>query len=111
MSQQSWLQIQYALDDGAAVCPACDAVGPGAYCRQCGAAFQAGPALHACPTCHLAGPGPYCSHCGAALETHATADLDALEAGTFDWAAWEAELQPVLQRLQAQGTNGRAGDG
>jgi hypothetical protein len=99
MSQQSWLQVQCLLDDGAVACPACEAVVAGTYCRQCGAGLHEGPPVRACPVCQVTGPGPYCSHCGAAMRS---ADLAALEAGTFDWEAWEADLAPVLQRLTTQ---------
>jgi hypothetical protein len=98
MTQQTWLQTQLLLDDGVAVCTACDTAGTGAYCQQCGTALYATPRRD-CPKCRLPGPGPYCQHCGTAI---LTADLTALESDTFDWAAWEQELQPVLQALQRQ---------
>jgi hypothetical protein len=105
MHQQQWLQMQYLLDEGAEVCPTCEAVGAGTYCRQCGAALRAGPTVRACPSCHVPGPGPYCSHCGAAVSSP---DLEALEAGTFDWEAWQQDLAPVLQRLTAVNTPERS---
>jgi hypothetical protein len=108
MYQQQWLQMQYLLDEGAEACPACEAIGAGPYCHQCGAALRDGPAVHACPRCHLPGPGPYCRHCGAAVSSP---DLEALEAGTFDWQAWEQELAPVLQRLAVQEPSRRDWDG
>lgn len=40
--------------------------------------------------------GPYCPDCGTEL---ANATLDALEAGTFDWDAWQRSLTPFLHEL------------
>jgi hypothetical protein len=104
-TQWLWLQCQYLLDDGAQLCPACEALGYGVHCQACGVRVQ--PESHECDHCHLAGTGAYCQHCGAVLHSPIA---EAIEMGTFDWETWERSLQPFLgdmtpqeQALLAQG--------
>lgn len=100
MSQQHWIQVQMLLDQGAVACHACHAIVTGAFCRQCGASLHEGPKARACAECGQHGSGAYCSGCGYGL---GSPDLDALEAGTFDWEALEADLKPLYAKIQAQG--------
>jgi hypothetical protein len=94
-----WLQGHLLLDDGAELCPACDAVGAGTYCQQCGAAKTEETGVHTCPQCRLRGPGPYCVHCGAVLVDPIE---DELAHGTFDWQQWLHDLQPFLGGMTAK---------
>jgi hypothetical protein len=98
-SQQMWLQCQLLLDDGAEVCPQCDAVDLGTYCRQCGACKEEQAVRHVCPQCHVIGPGSYCVHCGTALVDPVE---ESLQDGTFNWNDWLEELTPFLGGLTAK---------
>src|SRR5262245_60656173 len=96
-TQWTWLQCQYLLDDGVALCSACDSLGVGAYCPACGQAMH--PASRVCDQCHLPGTGAYCQHCGAVLQS---AVAEAIDAGSFDWDAWARSLTPFLKGLTPQ---------
>jgi hypothetical protein len=95
-SQQIWIQCQLLLDDGAEVCPQCDAIDVGAYCRQCGAYKEVQTVRQACPQCHVLGPGPYCVHCGTVLVDPVE---ESLQDGTFNWEEWHKSLTPFLGGL------------
>jgi hypothetical protein len=97
LSQWHWLQGQMLLDGGMAACPACDVLGSGRFCRACGTSLHGEvEVLHACPQCRQTDVGPYCPSCGTLLVSTA---IQQLEAGTYDWDAWRASLEPFLHGL------------
>lgn len=96
-SQWIWLQCQFVLDEHLQACAQCDALGFGPYCTSCGTHLV--PETRPCPQCHLPGTAAYCAQCGTALGSPVE---DAMDAGTFDWQAWERSLQPFLGGLTPQ---------
>lgn len=89
------IQAHILLDHGIDTCPSCDDVGSGRYCRQCGATRER-ETTYECSECKARGIGPYCMHCGAVLHSSVASDI---QAGTFDWDAWEKSLAPFMGGL------------
>lgn len=94
--QEHWLLVHMLAEQGVAPCPQCEELGSSRYCEACGTARHPAAPVHRCPTCQAEGRGTYCGSCGAALVHPVTQDLDA---GTFDWDAWEHELEPFMGGL------------
>ena len=85
------------MDDAAALCPQCDALGAGSYCGACGASMQ--DKGRTCNSCGMAGTGAFCQHCGQELVSQIA---EAIEADSYDWNAWYESLTPFLGGLTPQ---------
>ena len=95
--QWLWLQCQMLLDDGMQACAHCQALGMGPYCSACGTRLT--PEPRTCDECQMTTLGAYCQYCGTEVRSSVE---DAIDAGTFDWAAWTKGLTPFLGGLTPQ---------